>query len=152
MSTSGGSIPTGLPLPGLRLALGTLSILRVPVDSADRRTAGRAMAWAPAVGLGLGLTAAAAGWAARAYTNSTFLAAVVVIQFATAPLSAHMVGRQAYRNGRLDTESLVDDELRDAGATDADAPGEDDGPGEDDAPGTGDTDRGRGGRSRWPAR
>lgn len=79
MSDAGPSIPTGLPLPGLRLAVGTLSILRVPVDAADRRTVGRAMAGAPVVGLGLGLAAAAAGWAARAYTGSTFLAAVAAV-------------------------------------------------------------------------
>jgi adenosylcobinamide-GDP ribazoletransferase len=71
-----GSIPTRLPLPGLRLAIGTLTVLRVPVEAADRRTAGRAMACAPAVGLGLGVLAAAAGWAVRAYTDSAFLAAV----------------------------------------------------------------------------
>ncbi|MBR7832137.1 adenosylcobinamide-GDP ribazoletransferase [Actinospica durhamensis] len=74
-----GSIPSGLPWPGLRLAIGTLSILRVPIDEADRRTAGRAMACAPLVGLGLGLLAAAAGWAVRGYTGSTFLAAVAAV-------------------------------------------------------------------------
>ena len=39
--------------PGLRLAVGTLSILRVRVERADRRTAGRAMALAPLVGAGV---------------------------------------------------------------------------------------------------
>ena len=33
-----GSIPTGLPLPGLRLAIGTLSILRVPVGVRRSKT------------------------------------------------------------------------------------------------------------------
>ncbi len=80
MNDSGsGSIPTGLPWPGLRLAIGTLSVLRVPVDSADRRTAGRAMACAPLVGLGLGLLAAAAGWAVRSYTGSMSLGAVAAV-------------------------------------------------------------------------
>ncbi|WP_051451651.1 adenosylcobinamide-GDP ribazoletransferase [Actinospica robiniae] len=93
MSGPEGSIPTGLPLPGLRLALGTLSILRVPVDAADRRTAGRAMAWAPAVGLALGLAAAAVGWAARAYTDSTFLAAVAALAtLAVATRALHLDG------------------------------------------------------------
>jgi adenosylcobinamide-GDP ribazoletransferase len=66
-------------LPGLRLAVGTLSILRVRVEDADRRTAGRAMALAPLVGAGIGVLAAAVGWAARAYTDSTFLAAVAAV-------------------------------------------------------------------------
>jgi adenosylcobinamide-GDP ribazoletransferase len=65
--------------PGLRLAIGTLSILRVRVEAADRATAGRAMACAPLVGAGIGAVAAAAGWAARAYTGSTFLAAVAAV-------------------------------------------------------------------------
>lgn len=65
--------------PGLRLAVGTLSILRVRVENADRRTAGRAMALAPLVGAGIGLTAAMAGWAVRAYTDSGFAAAVAAV-------------------------------------------------------------------------
>ena len=65
--------------PGLRLAIGTLSILRVRVDAADRGTAGRAMACAPLVGAGIGVVAAAVGWAARVYTDSTFVAAVAAV-------------------------------------------------------------------------
>ena len=65
--------------PGLRLAIGTLSILRVRVEAADRRTAGRAMACAPLVGAGIGVVAAAVGWAARAYTDSAFVAAVAAV-------------------------------------------------------------------------
>jgi len=42
---------------------------------------------------------------------------VVLMQFATAPLSAHMVGRQAYRNGTIDQRSLVVDELADSKRT-----------------------------------
>jgi len=42
---------------------------------------------------------------------------VVLMQFATAPLSAHMVGRQAYRNGTIDERSLVVDELADSKRT-----------------------------------
>ena len=44
---------------------------------------------------------------------AAFLLPVVLIQLATAPLSAHMVGRQAYRNGTIDERSLVVDELAD---------------------------------------
>lgn len=88
-----GSIPVGRPWPALRLAIGTLSILRVPVDAVDRRTAGRAMACAPLVGLGLGLLAAAAGWAVRAYTDSTFAAAVTALTvLAAATRALHLDG------------------------------------------------------------
>lgn len=42
---------------------------------------------------------------------------VVLMQFATAPLSAHMVGRQAYRNGSADERNLVVDELAESKQT-----------------------------------
>ncbi|GAA5145034.1 monovalent cation/H(+) antiporter subunit G [Microbacterium pseudoresistens] len=42
---------------------------------------------------------------------------VVLMQFATAPLSAHMVGRQAYRNGTIDHRHLVVDELAESRET-----------------------------------
>lgn len=42
---------------------------------------------------------------------------VLLMQFATAPLSAHMVGRQAYRNGTIDRRSLVVDELAESTET-----------------------------------
>jgi len=45
------------------------------------------------------------------------VAPVVLMQFATAPLSAHMVGRQAYRNGTIGERSLVVDELADSKRT-----------------------------------
>lgn len=45
------------------------------------------------------------------------VAPIVLMQFATAPLSAHIVGRQAYRNGTTDERSLVVDELADAKRT-----------------------------------
>ncbi|WP_336641334.1 monovalent cation/H(+) antiporter subunit G [Microbacterium sp. USHLN272] len=45
------------------------------------------------------------------------VAPIVLMQFATAPLSAHMVGRQAYRNGSADQRHLVVDELADAKQT-----------------------------------
>jgi multicomponent Na+:H+ antiporter subunit G len=48
---------------------------------------------------------------------AAFLLPVVLIQLATAPLSAHMVGRQAYRNGTIDERSLVADELADDSRT-----------------------------------
>ena len=42
---------------------------------------------------------------------------VVLMQFATAPLSAHMVGRQAYRNGTIDHRSLAVDDYADSKKT-----------------------------------
>lgn len=45
------------------------------------------------------------------------VAPVVLMQFATAPLSAHMVGRQAYRNGTTDQRHLVVDELAESRQT-----------------------------------
>lgn len=45
------------------------------------------------------------------------VAPVVLMQFATAPLSAHIVGRQAYRNGTSEERTLVVDELADSTQT-----------------------------------
>jgi len=45
------------------------------------------------------------------------VAPIVLMQFATAPLSAHMVGRQAYRNSTLDQRVLVVDELAESKQT-----------------------------------
>lgn len=42
---------------------------------------------------------------------------IVLMQFATAPLSAHMVGRQAYRNGTSEARDLVVDELAESKQT-----------------------------------
>lgn len=69
--------------------------------------------------LGLILICIAVSLSLREWHVVAFLAVVVIVQFATAPLSAHMVGRQAYRNGRLDTENLVVDELGQAGHNEA---------------------------------
>lgn len=67
--------------------------------------------------LGLILICIAVSLSLREWHVVAFLAVVVIVQFATAPLSAHMVGRQAYRNGRLDADSLVVDELDQASQT-----------------------------------
>ena len=81
------------PGPGLRLAIGTLSILRVRVEAADRRTAGHAMACAPLVGAGIGTVAAAVGWVAHAYTDSAFLAAVAAVAvYAVTTRALHLDG------------------------------------------------------------
>ena len=63
--------------------------------------------------LGFVLIAIAIALALQSWAVVAFLVPVVLIQLATAPLSAHMVGRQAYRNGTRDETSLVDDERAD---------------------------------------
>ncbi|QAY59754.1 Na+/H+ antiporter subunit G [Microbacterium protaetiae] len=68
--------------------------------------------------LGLMLICLAIALALRSWPVTAFLVPVVLIQLATAPLSAHMVGRQAYRNGRIDRPSMVVDELADRAAGD----------------------------------
>lgn len=42
---------------------------------------------------------------------------VVLMQFATAPLAAHIVGRQAYRNDRVERAGMVVDELAESRKT-----------------------------------
>lgn len=63
--------------------------------------------------LGLLVIATGVALALHSWTVVAFLVPIVVIQLATAPLSAHMVGRQAYRNGTIDRENLIVDELAD---------------------------------------
>ena len=63
--------------------------------------------------LGLILICLAIALSLRSWPVVAFLVPVVLIQLATAPLSAHIVGRQAYRNRTIDEESLYVDELRD---------------------------------------
>jgi adenosylcobinamide-GDP ribazoletransferase len=83
-------------LPGLRLAFTTLTVLRLPIrsaEAADRRTAGAAMTAAPLAGLGLGGAAAAVGWAARWYTHSPALAAIgAVATLAVLTRALHLDG------------------------------------------------------------
>lgn len=67
--------------------------------------------------LGLMLVCMAAAIAIGQWQAAAFLVVVMLIQFATAPLSAHMVGRQAYRNGSIDVTQLVVDDLADAHRT-----------------------------------
>lgn len=63
--------------------------------------------------LGFIVICAAVALALGSWQVAAFLVPVVLIQLATAPLSAHMVGRQAYRNGTIDEASLLVDELAD---------------------------------------
>ncbi len=63
--------------------------------------------------LGLLLICLAIAISLESWAVAAFLVPVMLIQLATAPLSAHMVGRQAYRNGTIDERALVVDELAD---------------------------------------
>ncbi|GAA2980114.1 multicomponent Na+:H+ antiporter subunit G [Microbacterium terrae] len=67
--------------------------------------------------LGLILVCLAVALSLRSWPVVAFLVPVVLIQLATAPLSAHMVGRQAYRNGTIDESDLYVDELADSRRT-----------------------------------
>jgi len=67
--------------------------------------------------LGLILICLAIALSLRSWPVVAFLVPVVLIQLATAPLSAHMVGRAAYRNGTIDETGLFVDELADAHRT-----------------------------------
>jgi len=63
--------------------------------------------------LGVILIAIGIAVALHTWTAFAFLIPVVLIQLATAPISAHMVARQAYRNGSVDRDTLLVDELAD---------------------------------------
>lgn len=84
----------------LRLAVGLLTVIPVgDVGDVDRRIAGRAMLWAPAVGLMLGGIGAVIVWAVRALVPTTlgpFLASVLAI------------GALAYLTRALHLDGLAD--------------------------------------------
>ena len=67
--------------------------------------------------LGLILICLAIALSLRSWPVVAFLIPIVLIQLATAPLSAHMVGRQAYRNGTINAKALLVDELADSQRT-----------------------------------
>ena len=67
--------------------------------------------------LGLIVICLAIALSLRSWPVVAFLVPVVLIQLATAPLSAHMVGRQASRNETIDRTTLSADELRDSRET-----------------------------------
>ncbi len=67
--------------------------------------------------LGLILICLAVALSLRSWPVVAFLVPIVLIQLATAPLSAHMVGRQAYRNGTIEETGLFVDELADSRRT-----------------------------------
>ena len=101
-----------LVLAGSTLALtAAIGVVRFP-DTLSRMHA----ATKPQV-LGLILICIAIALALRSWPVVAFLVPIVLIQLASAPLSAHMVGRQAYRNGTIDERSLLVDELAEARRT-----------------------------------
>ncbi|SFN95240.1 monovalent cation/H(+) antiporter subunit G [Mycetocola miduiensis] len=64
----------------------------------------------------LGLMAIAAAVAVNNATIATFalLTAIIIFQALTAPITAHMVGRAAYRSDHLRRDLLIRDELSDS--------------------------------------
>ncbi len=64
--------------------------------------------------LGLLLILTAIGLALHVWPAVAFLVPIAVMQLATAPLAAHMVGRAAYRNGTVDRTDMFVDELAEA--------------------------------------
>lgn len=64
--------------------------------------------------LGLLLILGALVLTLRSWAATTTLLIAGVSQFFTSPVSAHLVGRAAYRNGRVDRETLDVDELSEA--------------------------------------
>ncbi|MCW2163035.1 multisubunit sodium/proton antiporter, MrpG subunit [Microbacterium hydrothermale] len=62
--------------------------------------------------LGVLLIVIAVALSLRTWEVVAFGIPIVLIQFATAPLAAHMVGRAAYRNRTTDEEGLYIDELQ----------------------------------------
>lgn len=63
--------------------------------------------------LGLIFILAAIALEARSWGTLLTLLPVLVLQMLTAPISAHMVSRAAYRTGNFDREGLIADELGD---------------------------------------
>ncbi|TQK18007.1 multisubunit sodium/proton antiporter MrpG subunit [Microbacterium sp. SLBN-154] len=61
--------------------------------------------------LGLLLICIAIALALQSWPVVAFLVPVMLLQMATAPLSAHMIARQAHRNGTIDDRDLLVDEL-----------------------------------------
>ncbi|WP_110588090.1 monovalent cation/H(+) antiporter subunit G [Microbacterium suaedae] len=63
--------------------------------------------------LGLLFIAGGVAVAFQSWAVVAFLVPIVLIQLAASPIAAHIVGRQAYRNGSIDRDTILIDELRD---------------------------------------
>ena len=88
----------------LSLAAG-VGLLRFP-DALSRMHA----ATKPQI-LGLVFVLAAIALSARSWSTLLVLAPILIFQMLTAPISAHMVGRAAYRSGNFDKSITPVDEL-----------------------------------------
>lgn len=64
--------------------------------------------------LGLMLVLAAIALSERSFTTLLVLAPIILFQMVTAPVSAHMIGRAAYRAGNVNEDYLYSDELDEA--------------------------------------
>lgn len=98
-----------LILAGCLLALlGGIGVVRLP------DVFGRMHAATKPPTLGLVLVAAGAILRMEDLADVTLLAMVIGLQFLTAPVGAHLIGRSAYRSGGQLAEDTVLDELADA--------------------------------------
>lgn len=110
---SGGAVGAVLDvLAGLCLGAGVLlalvaalGVLRLPDVLTRLHAAAKPQA------LGVVLVAVGVGLAVRTPTAVGVVALVVVFQLVTAPVAAHMVGRAAYRTGKVRHDLLLVDEL-----------------------------------------
>lgn len=64
--------------------------------------------------LGLMLVLVAIALSERSWTALLVLAPIILFQMVTAPVSAHMIGRAAYRAGNVNEDYLYSDELDEA--------------------------------------
>lgn len=64
--------------------------------------------------LGLMLVLSAIALSERSFTTLLVLAPIILFQMVTAPVSAHMIGRAAYRAGNVNEDYLYSDELDEA--------------------------------------
>lgn len=87
--------------------LAAIGVLRFPDVLTRANAAGKA------TGLGLALVLAGAAVAIGTPRAMVILGLAVLVQFATSPVSGHVIGRAAYRSGAPLWEGTHTDELRD---------------------------------------
>ena len=86
---------------GVRLAIGLLTAVPIPVRAVDRRTAGAAMTLAPAVGLGLGAAAVLVGEVGWRLGASNLTAAVLALG------TLALLTRALHLDGLADTADAI---------------------------------------------
>ena len=103
------------PADGLRLAVGTFTILRVrPPSAVDRSVAGRAMLWAPAIGIALGAVAGVVLEGTREATHHSVAGELVAAALAISVLA--WLTRGLHLDGLADTADGLGSGRRAAGA------------------------------------